>query len=306
MEIRKAAVQGFCFGVAITVKKAEEAIATRGDVTTLGHVVHNPQMVAQLEEKGLRNAASVDEVEGGTLFVRAHGLPVAVFEKAQEKGLEVIDATSDGYQDSRKPKLKAGCKDRVDDPGSHSKGTLSRAGLVHPEPAAWKLFRVRAEWRRRSVDMVGRRSPRSCARQKYFEVRAHLLHRCASQRAALPRAFVTSMLVVISGKLEHQHRRSLNQRRARLSHRGPRRMIAVVRQRRSGLNVGRVDADGSSIGSRHAWRSSPLYLIWPSVSRSALEADYRISKSKRSRYAFTALRLCIRSVTPRWQLRPGW
>src|SRR5580693_8805664 len=93
MEIRKASVQGFCFGVAITVKKAEEAIASRDDVTTLGHVVHNPQMVESLASRGLRNADSVDDVEGGALFVRAHGLPVEVFEKAQAKGLEVIDAT---------------------------------------------------------------------------------------------------------------------------------------------------------------------------------------------------------------------
>lgn len=93
MEIRKAKVQGFCFGVAITVKKAEEAIAARDDVTTLGNVVHNPQMVASLANRGLRNAASVDEVESGTLFVRAHGLPVEIFEKAKAKGLEVIDAT---------------------------------------------------------------------------------------------------------------------------------------------------------------------------------------------------------------------
>jgi len=93
MEIRKAKVQGFCFGVAITVKKAEEAIAARDDVTTLGHVVHNPQMVESLASRGLKNAASVDDVDSGTLFVRAHGLPVEVFEKAQEKGLEIIDAT---------------------------------------------------------------------------------------------------------------------------------------------------------------------------------------------------------------------
>jgi 4-hydroxy-3-methylbut-2-enyl diphosphate reductase len=93
VEIRKARVQGFCFGVAITVKKAEEAIAARDDVTTLGNVVHNPQMVASLAERGLRNAQSIDEVESGALFVRAHGLPVDVFEKAKTKGLEVIDAT---------------------------------------------------------------------------------------------------------------------------------------------------------------------------------------------------------------------
>jgi len=93
VEIRKAKTQGFCFGVAITVKKAEEATASRGDVTTLGHVVHNPQMVAELESKGLKNAASVDDVASGALFVRAHGLPVDVFEKAKDRGLEIIDAT---------------------------------------------------------------------------------------------------------------------------------------------------------------------------------------------------------------------
>ena len=79
---------------AITVKKAEEAIEREGaEVTTLGHVVHNPQMVAQLEAKGLRNAHSVDEIERGTMFVRAHGLPVETFEKARAKGLTVLDAT---------------------------------------------------------------------------------------------------------------------------------------------------------------------------------------------------------------------
>jgi 4-hydroxy-3-methylbut-2-enyl diphosphate reductase len=92
--IKRAKTQGFCFGVAITVKKAEEAIEREGsEVTTLGHVVHNPQMVATLEAKGLRNAHSVDEIERGTMFVRAHGLPVETFEKARAKGLTIIDAT---------------------------------------------------------------------------------------------------------------------------------------------------------------------------------------------------------------------
>jgi (E)-4-hydroxy-3-methyl-but-2-enyl pyrophosphate reductase len=98
VQIKRAKTQGFCFGVAITVKKAEEAIASRARVTTLGHVVHNPQMVASLESRGLRNAASIDDLddgdgEGGVLFVRAHGLPTEVFEKAAQRGLEVIDAT---------------------------------------------------------------------------------------------------------------------------------------------------------------------------------------------------------------------
>jgi 4-hydroxy-3-methylbut-2-enyl diphosphate reductase len=93
--IKRAKTQGFCFGVAITVKKAEEAVAAPGaSVTTLGHVVHNPQMVASLEAKGLKNADSVEQVpDGGTLFVRAHGLPTSVYERAKEKNLTVIDAT---------------------------------------------------------------------------------------------------------------------------------------------------------------------------------------------------------------------
>jgi 4-hydroxy-3-methylbut-2-enyl diphosphate reductase len=94
MQIKKAKTQGFCFGVAITVKKAEEAVDRPGsNVTTLGHVVHNPQMVEHLERKGLKNAHSVDEVESGTLFVRAHGLPTDVYEKATAKGLTIVDAT---------------------------------------------------------------------------------------------------------------------------------------------------------------------------------------------------------------------
>ena len=95
MEIKKAKTQGFCFGVAITLKKAEETVANpaNGTVTTLGHIVHNPQMVASLEEKGLVNAHDVADVDSGTLFVRAHGLPVDVFEKATAKGLTIVDAT---------------------------------------------------------------------------------------------------------------------------------------------------------------------------------------------------------------------
>jgi (E)-4-hydroxy-3-methyl-but-2-enyl pyrophosphate reductase len=93
VQIKKAKTQGFCFGVAITVKKAEEAVASHEKVTTLGHIVHNPQMVEEMERKGLHNASSVDDVDDGVLFVRAHGLPTSVFDTAKAKGLTVVDAT---------------------------------------------------------------------------------------------------------------------------------------------------------------------------------------------------------------------
>ena len=156
MEIKKAKVQGFCFGVAITLKKAEEAIDAREQVTTLGHVVHNPQMVESLEQRGLINATSVDDVDTGALFVRAHGLPVEVYEKAKEKGLEIIDATcpmvtkihvqaeklkADGYKiivvgDPKHPEVKgtlshvpgAWCIETIEDVEKLPRG--SRVGVV--------------------------------------------------------------------------------------------------------------------------------------------------------------------------------
>ncbi|MGZ3496191.1 MAG: 4-hydroxy-3-methylbut-2-enyl diphosphate reductase [Vulcanimicrobiaceae bacterium] len=141
MEIKKAKTQGFCFGVAITVKKAEEAIESRTNVTTLGHVVHNPQMVESLASRGLKNATSVDDVDSGTLFVRAHGLPIEVFETANAKGLEVIDATCPMVTKIhvQAEKLKAdGYKIVVVGDPNHPevKGTLSHV------PGAWCIETV--------------------------------------------------------------------------------------------------------------------------------------------------------------------
>ncbi|MGA7569235.1 MAG: 4-hydroxy-3-methylbut-2-enyl diphosphate reductase [Candidatus Aquilonibacter sp.] len=213
MEIRKAKVQGFCFGVAITVKKAEEAIAQRSDVTTLGHVVHNPQTVATLEASGLRNAASVDDVERGALFVRAHGLPVDVFEKAQAKGLEIIDATcpmvtkihvqaeklkAEGYKiivigDPAHPEVKgtlshvpgAWCIETVEDVDKLPRG--SRMGVVVQSTYS----------RERFSDIVKALS------EKYYEVRA-VNTICTDtnnrQSEALRLAEEVDVMIVVGGK----------------------------------------------------------------------------------------------------------
>jgi (E)-4-hydroxy-3-methyl-but-2-enyl pyrophosphate reductase len=213
MEIRKAKVQGFCFGVAITVKKAEEAIASRDDVTTLGHVVHNPQTVAELEANGLRNAATVDDVERGALFVRAHGLPVEVFDKAHAKGLEIIDATcpmvtkihvqaeklrADGYKiivvgDPTHPEVKgtlshvpgAWCIETVEDVARLPRG--SRVGVVVQSTYS----------RERFTDVVKSLS------EKYYEVRA-VNTICTDtnnrQSEALRLAEEVEVMVVVGGK----------------------------------------------------------------------------------------------------------
>ncbi|MFH1864337.1 MAG: 4-hydroxy-3-methylbut-2-enyl diphosphate reductase [Candidatus Eisenbacteria bacterium] len=85
---------GFCFGVKRALKMAFEA-ARGGDgtVVTLGAIIHNPQVVAKLEEEGLRVVKDLDGVEGGTLVVRSHGLPRSVLVRAVAKGMTIVDAT---------------------------------------------------------------------------------------------------------------------------------------------------------------------------------------------------------------------
>jgi hypothetical protein len=72
---------GFCFGVRRAIRLVEEALAGgRGPVTSLGPVIHNPQVVRQLEERGLRRAADVAEIQDGTVVIRSHGAPPRVHE----------------------------------------------------------------------------------------------------------------------------------------------------------------------------------------------------------------------------------
>ena len=213
MQIRKAGVQGFCFGVAITVKKAEEAVDAREKVTTLGHVVHNPQMVESLESRGLRNAGSVDDVDSGALFVRAHGLPVEVFEKAKTKGLEIIDATCPMVTKIhvQAEKLKAdGYKIVVIGDPAHPevKGTLSHV------PGAWCIQRVEDVEKLPRSSKVGVVVQSTWSGQgfteivqalsaKYYEVRAVNTictdtHNRQSEASAL--ADEVEVLVVVGGK----------------------------------------------------------------------------------------------------------
>ncbi len=85
---------GFCYGVREAIDKAKES-AAEGKVThTLGQVVHNEGVIAQLQADGIRTVDSLDEVEEGTaVVIRAHGVKPEVLERAADRGLEVIDGT---------------------------------------------------------------------------------------------------------------------------------------------------------------------------------------------------------------------
>jgi len=86
---------GFCHGVKDTVDAIESLLKDNSSkkVSCIGLPVHNPQVTNRLKELGLNVVESLDDVDSGTLVIRAHGLPPQTIFKAQEKRLEIIDTT---------------------------------------------------------------------------------------------------------------------------------------------------------------------------------------------------------------------
>lgn len=85
---------GFCYGVREAIDEARLA-ASRGKQThTLGQVVHNEGVIAELDAQGIATVESLDDVaEGAAVVIRAHGVRPDVMARAEARGLDVIDGT---------------------------------------------------------------------------------------------------------------------------------------------------------------------------------------------------------------------
>jgi 4-hydroxy-3-methylbut-2-enyl diphosphate reductase len=93
-EVRIAKRTGFCYGVREAIDKAKEASAAGKTTHTLGQVVHNEGVVRDLQALGIETVDTLDEVDhGAAVVIRAHGVRPDVMERAEERGLEVIDGT---------------------------------------------------------------------------------------------------------------------------------------------------------------------------------------------------------------------
>lgn len=94
MKITLAKTAGFCFGVDRAVQTVYTLLDRGESVCTLGPIIHNPQLVGELEERGVRTVSSPDEVKiGETLVIRSHGVEPRVIQRAEELNLKVADAT---------------------------------------------------------------------------------------------------------------------------------------------------------------------------------------------------------------------
>ena len=96
MEIKLAESAGFCFGVKRAIDKVYEQIETGKTIYTYGPIIHNEEVVKDLEAKGVRVIESREELEAlqeGTVVIRSHGVAKEIYESLERKGLECIDAT---------------------------------------------------------------------------------------------------------------------------------------------------------------------------------------------------------------------
>ncbi|MBR3241426.1 MAG: 4-hydroxy-3-methylbut-2-enyl diphosphate reductase [Parasporobacterium sp.] len=99
MNVILAETAGFCFGVEraidLVYKQIEKAEGKR-KIFTYGPIIHNDEVVRELEQKGVFSVQGPEDfpkIRGSVLIIRSHGVAKEIYEKAEENGIEVIDAT---------------------------------------------------------------------------------------------------------------------------------------------------------------------------------------------------------------------
>ena len=94
MRITLAETAGFCMGVRRAVELVLDAPKQHPEpIYTYGPLIHNPQVLAFLEEKGIQPLKEIPARGAGTVLIRAHGVPPQSIQALRDAGFEVIDAT---------------------------------------------------------------------------------------------------------------------------------------------------------------------------------------------------------------------
>ena len=96
MDVIVAQTAGFCFGVKRAVNMVYDAVAEGGVLYTYGPIVHNEQVISDLEAKGVRvlnGDENIASLEKGTVIIRAHGVSKEIYNQLLQSGMKIIDAT---------------------------------------------------------------------------------------------------------------------------------------------------------------------------------------------------------------------
>ena len=93
MEVLVAEKCGFCRGVTDAISLAKKTLKEKGEVYSLGPIIHNADVVNELAEDGLETVDSIDNVKSGTVLIRSHGATLGEIQEIKSKGLDIADAT---------------------------------------------------------------------------------------------------------------------------------------------------------------------------------------------------------------------
>ena len=96
MEVVLAEHAGFCFGVKRAVEQVYEQAATGKPIYTYGPIIHNEEVVKDLERRGVEvidTKEQLGKIKEGTVVIRSHGVSKRVCEMIEAQGLECVDAT---------------------------------------------------------------------------------------------------------------------------------------------------------------------------------------------------------------------
>ena len=111
MEVVLAESAGFCFGVKRAVETVYEQVNMGKIIYTFGPIVHNEEVVKDLEEKGVRVIQDKEElttISEGTVIIRAHGVSKEIYDWLEARGVECVDATCPFVKRIHKIVSKAG------------------------------------------------------------------------------------------------------------------------------------------------------------------------------------------------------
>ena len=94
MQITLAKTAGFCFGVNRAVNMLYDLVAEGVNVCTLGPIIHNPQVIEDLQNRGVNIIENIEEtINDKKVVIRTHGVERDILEYCEENNLDYIDAT---------------------------------------------------------------------------------------------------------------------------------------------------------------------------------------------------------------------
>jgi 4-hydroxy-3-methylbut-2-enyl diphosphate reductase len=94
LQVRISESAGFCWGVERALERALKAsVEAPGPVRSLGPLIHNPGVIADLQKRGVEVVSAPEQAPDGTVILRSHGVPREVKERLEAADITVVDAT---------------------------------------------------------------------------------------------------------------------------------------------------------------------------------------------------------------------